>query len=276
MTLKGASFIVLKPRSASQSLAGVVTYSKRFKRMMPRASPCASEGEELGCGAALVLAQHCQPPIHCAAAVLELGGPGGGGGGWACRLGFGVLVCSRRRLIADRHSLPFPSLSLSEGPPSRCFGPPGLFLHRWRVASTKTFRIHTALPFTSTRPHSCAWRSASIARVNIARPSPLPGGGGGRAGWRQSGGQNGGTSTKSRGPLPLRCGQRDATPNDPLDWNTGFRTDSLNLVETGPGWGPPVEETHGHAQPCARWDTEAQPDAPFRFQGVPSASSAPA
>ena len=33
-------------------------------------------------------------------------------------------------------SPPFPSLSLNEGPPSRCFGPLFLFLHRWRVAST--------------------------------------------------------------------------------------------------------------------------------------------
>ena len=50
-------------------------------------------------------------------------------GGLACRLGFVVLVCSWQRLLADRHLLPFPSLSLSEGPPSRCFGPPFLFLH---------------------------------------------------------------------------------------------------------------------------------------------------
>ena len=49
---------------------------------------------------------------------------GGGGVGLACCLGFVVLVCSWRRLQADRHSLPFPSLSLNEGPPSRCCGPP--------------------------------------------------------------------------------------------------------------------------------------------------------
>ena len=67
------------------------------------------------------------------------------GGGLACGLGFVVLVCSWRRLLANRHSLPLPSLSLSEVPPSRCFGPPFLLLHRWRVASTKTITIHTAL-----------------------------------------------------------------------------------------------------------------------------------
>ena len=50
-------------------------------------------------------------------------------GGLACRLGFVVLVYNWQHLLADRHSLPFPSLSLSEGPPSRCFGPPFLFLH---------------------------------------------------------------------------------------------------------------------------------------------------
>ena len=38
---------------------------------------------------------------------------------WSC-----ILFCSWRRPLADRHSLPFPSLSFSEGPPSRCFGPP--------------------------------------------------------------------------------------------------------------------------------------------------------
>ena len=43
-------------------------------------------------------------------------GERGGGGGLARRLGSVVLVCSRRRLLADRHSLPFPSLSLNEGP----------------------------------------------------------------------------------------------------------------------------------------------------------------
>ena len=43
----------------------------------------------------------------------------GGKKPWSC-----VLVCSWRRPLADRHSLPFPSLSFSEGPPSRCFGPP--------------------------------------------------------------------------------------------------------------------------------------------------------
>ena len=69
-----------------------------------------------------------------------------------------MVLCSRRswrRPLADRHSLPFPSLSFSEGPPSRCFGPPFPFLHRWRVASTKTLRIHTGKPVTSTRSRSC-------------------------------------------------------------------------------------------------------------------------
>ena len=56
-------------------------------------------------------------------------------GGLACRHGFVVLVCSWWRLLADRHSLPFPSLSLNEGPPSRCLGPPFLFLHQWQVVS---------------------------------------------------------------------------------------------------------------------------------------------
>ena len=36
---------------------------------------------------------------------------------WCC-----ILFCSWRRPLADRHSLPFPSLSFSEGPLSRCFG----------------------------------------------------------------------------------------------------------------------------------------------------------
>ena len=36
------------------------------------------------------------------------------GGGLACHLGFVVLVCSWQRLLADRHLLPFPSLSLNE------------------------------------------------------------------------------------------------------------------------------------------------------------------
>ena len=37
-------------------------------------------------------------------------------------------------------SLPFASLSLNEGPPNCCCGPPFLRLHRWRVAPTKTKR----------------------------------------------------------------------------------------------------------------------------------------
>ena len=52
---------------------------------------------------------------------MKLGSSMGGGGGLACRLGFVVLVCSRRRLVADCHSLPFPSLSLNEGPPKPLF-----------------------------------------------------------------------------------------------------------------------------------------------------------
>ena len=60
----------------------------------------------------------------------------------------GFSVCSWRHQLADHHLLPFPSLPLNEGPPSRCFDPPFLFLERWRVASTKTLRIHTALHFT--------------------------------------------------------------------------------------------------------------------------------
>ena len=81
----------------------------------------------------------------------------------ACRLGFAVLVCSWRRLLADRHSLPFPFLSWSEGPPSRCFGPPFLFLHRWRVASTKTLRIHT---------ERGGGRSPSIKSISVRRAWP--------------------------------------------------------------------------------------------------------
>ena len=64
---------------------------------------------------------------QCCSAKNGGGRAQGGGFGkkpWSC-----VLVCSWRRPLADRHSLPFPSLSFSEGPPSRCFGPPFLFLH---------------------------------------------------------------------------------------------------------------------------------------------------
>ena len=65
-------------------------------------------------------------------------------GGWHDAM-VGFSACSWRRQLADRHlPLPFPSLSLNEGPPSRCFGPPFLFFHRWRVASTETLRLHTA------------------------------------------------------------------------------------------------------------------------------------
>ena len=45
-------------------------------------------------------------------------------GGFGKKPWYCVLVCSWRRPLADRHSLAFPSLSFSEGPPSRCFGPP--------------------------------------------------------------------------------------------------------------------------------------------------------
>ena len=86
-------------------------------------------------------------PIPC----IQLHIRSGGGGGFGKKPCYCVLVCSWRRPLADRHLLPFPSLSFSEGPPSRCFGPPFPFLHRWWVASTKTLRIHTAIPFTSTR-----------------------------------------------------------------------------------------------------------------------------
>ena len=45
--------------------------------------------------------------------------------------------CSWRRQLASRHLLqPFPSLSLNEGPPNCCSGPPFLFLHRWWVAQS--------------------------------------------------------------------------------------------------------------------------------------------
>ena len=44
----------------------------------------------------------------------------------------------------------------------------------WRVASAKTLRIHTAIPFTSTRTHSCSWQSASIARVGELREYCMP------------------------------------------------------------------------------------------------------
>ena len=74
-------------------------------------------------------------------------------------------VPQQQRATANRHSLPFPSLSLNEGPPRRCFGLPFPFLHRRRVASTKSLRIHTASPFTSTSTQRCSWRSAFIARV---------------------------------------------------------------------------------------------------------------
>ena len=45
--------------------------------------------------------------------LLSSGGGGVGKKPWYC-----VLVCSWRRPLADRHSLPFPSLSFSEGAPS--------------------------------------------------------------------------------------------------------------------------------------------------------------
>ena len=122
-------------------------------------------------------------------------GEAGGGGGLACRLRFVVLVCSWRRLCADRHSLPFPSLFLNKGPPSGCFGLPFLFLHRWRVALTKTLRIHTALWRSGGRrgggggrcirsrvvaklrqSDSCRMRGRLCAGGRRERSLPLPGG----------------------------------------------------------------------------------------------------
>ena len=90
---------------------------------------------------------------------------------WYC-----VPVCSGRRPLddhplAERHSLPFPSISFCEGPPSRCFGPWSAVSVSpwWRVASSKTLRTHTAIPFTSTRSGSCSWWSASMACVGELR-----------------------------------------------------------------------------------------------------------
>ena len=43
-----------------------------------------------------------------------------GGGGWHDAM-VGFSVCSWRHQLADRHLLPFPSLSLNEGPPKLLF-----------------------------------------------------------------------------------------------------------------------------------------------------------
>ena len=101
------------------------------------------------------------------------------GGGFGKKPWYCVLICNWQHLLADRHSLPFPSLSLNECPLSCCFGPPFPFLHRWRIASTKTLRIHTAIPFTSTRSRSCSWRGGG--RRTVGTEGIQGGGGGGEA-----------------------------------------------------------------------------------------------
>ena len=116
-----------------------------------RTRTCVSGGEphergtpakvSLGAGSQAVLSPAASPPEGAGSWIwpLTFGKNllcgGGGGGGLARR--HGRFLCLQPAAPIGRSPLPFPSLSLDEGPPSRCSGPPFLFLHRRRVASTK-------------------------------------------------------------------------------------------------------------------------------------------
>ena len=91
---------------------------------------------------------------------------GGGGGGLACRLWCTVLVCSWRRLLANRHSLPFP----------------------WTLSLHWLTTVYPSSP-------SLAYPALS---TSLSFPLAFPTGGGGRG----QGGGGGGTSGRADTSIP--------------------------------------------------------------------------